>query len=108
MQCYQETKRDANVQKLKGIYLGARVLDQDQKAGCVRTTEALLGSSKRSREPRTRDLLFQIIFQPTSVSAEAWRGFAFFAGQRPTPYRLDSLIAFACLLSSSPRPRVVS
>jgi hypothetical protein len=25
-----------------------------------RTTEALLGSSKRSREPRTRDLLFQL------------------------------------------------
>src|SRR5260370_6271140 len=40
-----------------------------------RTTEALLGSSKRSREPQAHNLLFQIRHQPTSATAAAWRAF---------------------------------
>src|SRR5260370_9692544 len=38
-----------------------------------RTTEALLGSSKRSREPQAHNLLFHIRYQATS--AAAWRAF---------------------------------
>jgi hypothetical protein len=34
-----------------------------------RTTEALLGSSKRSQEPQAHNLLFQIRYQPTNASA---------------------------------------
>src|SRR5260370_2561279 len=40
-----------------------------------RTTEALLGSSKRSREPQAHNLLFQIRYHPTSATAAAWRAF---------------------------------
>jgi hypothetical protein len=87
------------------IYLGAYVLERRSESRLRRTTEALLGSNKRSQEPRTRDLLFQIIFQPTSTSGAAyWSIVSYSFGQAST----GRFFEISFLIASFQLPSIIS